>query len=100
MDHHRAIRRREHLRRRLAAVRPVPPPVPDRDARLDLADALRRLTPEQRRILGFRFVAGLSVVETARVLGVAEGTVKSRAHRAVARLRGALSNGGELAWNA
>ena len=99
MDHHRAARRRETLRRRLAAAGPATPSVPDPDAGVVLADALRRLSPEHRRILGFRFVAGLSVGETAAVLGVAEGTVKSRAHRALARLRRALSSRGELAWS-
>ena len=87
MDHHRAVRRREDLRRRLAAARPLTPHLPDPDARMVLADALCRLTPEQRRVLGLRFVTGLSVGETAGVLGVAEGTVKSRLHRAARHLR-------------
>jgi RNA polymerase sigma-70 factor (ECF subfamily) len=38
-------------------------------------------------VLGCRFVAGLSEAETAEVLGIARGTVKSRTSRALNRLR-------------
>ncbi len=49
---------------------------------VDVRAALARLAPEQRAILVLRDVDGLSEAETARALGVAEGTVKSRLHRA------------------
>ena len=42
----------------------------------------RAFAPEQRAILVLRDVDGLSEAEAARLLGVAEGTVKSRLHRA------------------
>jgi RNA polymerase sigma factor (sigma-70 family) len=48
------------------------------DVRATLAD----LAPEQRAILVLRDVEGLSEADAARFLGVAEGTVKSRLHRA------------------
>jgi len=48
----------------------------------DIADVLRRLTPEQRAILVLRDLEGFSEAEAATLLGVERGTVKSRLHRA------------------
>jgi RNA polymerase sigma factor (sigma-70 family) len=49
---------------------------------IDVRSALAGLSPEQRAILFLRDVDGLSETEAAALLGVAEGTVKSRLHRA------------------
>lgn len=54
-------------------------------------DALRRLSPELRAVLQATVLDGLSVRETALLLGVPEGTVKTRAMRARRLLREALS---------
>lgn len=48
--------------------------------------ALGRLPLEQRQVLVLRYVADLTERATADVLGVAVGTVKSRASRALAAL--------------
>jgi RNA polymerase sigma-70 factor (ECF subfamily) len=56
-----------------------------------LADALARLSAHDREVLGCRFVAGLGERETAEVLSIAVGTVKSRTSRALARLAGELA---------
>jgi RNA polymerase sigma factor (sigma-70 family) len=53
----------------------------------ELQAALRALPSEQRETLELVFYHGLSLEEAARVLKVAPGTVKSRLHRAKARLR-------------
>lgn len=53
----------------------------------DLQDALEALPIEQREMLDLVFYHGLSLEETALVLGVPQGTVKSRLHRARQRLR-------------
>ena len=53
----------------------------------DLVGALAQLREEDRAVLGCRFVAELSEAETATVLGIAAGTVKSRTSRALGRLR-------------
>jgi RNA polymerase sigma-70 factor, ECF subfamily len=53
---------------------------------LDLADALAVLPLDQRQMLVLRYALGSSVREVADTLGVAEGTVKSRVHRARQRL--------------
>jgi RNA polymerase sigma factor (sigma-70 family) len=48
--------------------------------------ALHRLPRRQREALVLRFYADLSEEETARVMGVSRGTVKSTTHRAIAAL--------------
>lgn len=52
-----------------------------------VAAALGRLQLDDREILGCRFVAELSETETAEVLDVPIGTVKSRTSRALAKLQ-------------
>ncbi len=48
--------------------------------------ALQRLAPEQQAALVLVDMLGYSVFDAAQVLGVPEGTVKSRAARGRARL--------------
>jgi len=48
--------------------------------------ALGRLSRAQRQVLVLRYFVDLTEVQTARVLGIAPGTVKSRAARALALL--------------
>ncbi|TRO56022.1 sigma-70 family RNA polymerase sigma factor [Streptomyces sp. IB201691-2A2] len=62
---------------------------------LDLMDALGRLTPAHREVLVEIFYRGHSQAEVAVRLGVAEGTVKSRAHRAMKALRQLYINAGD-----
>lgn len=57
------------------------------DLRLALAAALSRLTPRQRAVVVLRYVEDLAETEVAAVLDVSVGTVRSTAHRALARLR-------------
>nr|WP_232827630.1 RNA polymerase sigma factor [Jiangella endophytica] len=57
----------------------------------ELATALDRLSPELRAVLQATVLDGLTVRETALLLDVPEGTVKSRAVRARRQLREALS---------
>jgi RNA polymerase sigma-70 factor (ECF subfamily) len=49
--------------------------------------AVRRLDATDQEIIYLRYFLELSVEETAQTLGVAAGTVKSRLHRALGRLR-------------
>lgn len=57
----------------------------------DLGDALRRLAPELRQVLQAMVLDGLSVRETAVLLRIPEGTVKTRARRARIAMRKALT---------
>lgn len=62
--------------------------------RLALRRAVNGLSPEHRQVVALRYFAGLTVPETARTLGVRQGTVKSRLHRALALLRQELADSG------
>ena len=52
-----------------------------------LWQAVRRLSQQDQEIIYLRYYLELPESETASTLGVAPGTVKSRLHRALARLR-------------
>jgi RNA polymerase sigma-70 factor, ECF subfamily len=74
-----------------ASVAPDPAEWLVRQERRDgLRQALATLTFEQREALSLRFGQELSVQETAAVLGLPVGTVKSRTFNALRRLRSAL----------
>jgi RNA polymerase sigma-70 factor, ECF subfamily len=57
----------------------------------DLAAAMAGLSPELRAVLQATVLDGLTTREAARLLGIPAGTVKTRAMRARAELRGALA---------
>ena len=90
-------RRRSAGRRSALALRAAEPErVEDRSAeaqviagesRAALLAGLAKLRPDDRLVLGCRFLLELSEAETAAALGVRQGTVKSRTSRALARLR-------------
>lgn len=54
---------------------------------LALQQALARLTPKQRTILVLRFYEDLTEAQTAALIGVRLGTVKSQTRHALTRLR-------------
>jgi RNA polymerase sigma-70 factor (ECF subfamily) len=56
----------------------------------DVGAALRTLSPELRQVLRVTVVDGLSTREAAHLLGIPQGTVKSRLRTAKAQLRGQL----------
>lgn len=66
------------------------------ERREGLRAALAELTFEQREVLSLRFGQELSVQETAAVLAVPDGTVKSRTFTALRRLRDALKQREEV----
>lgn len=71
------------------------PPEPDphpggheaSDQRHDLWTAMGRLPRRQRAVVVLRFVEDLTEAETAELLGVSRGTVKSQTSKALAKLR-------------
>ena len=69
--------------------------VPDHAARssdrMALLEALATLPRRQRACVVLRYYEDLPVVEVARMLGVAEGTVKSQTARGLAALQSAYA---------
>ncbi|OLB78122.1 MAG: RNA polymerase subunit sigma [Actinobacteria bacterium 13_2_20CM_2_71_6] len=60
------------------------------DLRLSMRQALLRLPPDQRAVLVLRYYEDLTETQVAQMLDCSIGTVRSRTHRAVTRLRGLL----------
>ena len=89
-------RRRARGRRATLALRAADPEMPGEDPeaaalaserRNRLLTAVERLRDDDRDVLACRYFLELSEDETAAALGIARGTVKSRAHRALGRLQ-------------
>jgi RNA polymerase sigma-70 factor (ECF subfamily) len=72
--------------------KPLSDPSGVSDTALDVQAALRRLVPDQQAALVLVDMLGYSIADAASVLGVSEGTVKSRAARGRARLAPILSH--------
>jgi RNA polymerase sigma factor (sigma-70 family) len=93
----RSAGRRAGLVLRVAEDRPSDAAAPSPEAavlagetRAVLLGAMDRLSEDDRLVLAYRYFLDLSEAETATALGIPRGTVKSRASRAIARLRGRL----------
>ena len=84
---------RDLLRRRtleqavLRRLRPRPAPELEANEMLDVLDGLSR---PQREVIVLRFYLGCTTPEIAELIGVPEGTVRSRMQRGIQQLRGAL----------
>jgi RNA polymerase sigma-70 factor (ECF subfamily) len=59
----------------------------------ELLRCVRKLNPDQQQCIELRFLQGLSVAETARIMDRNEGAVKALQHRAVRRLAQLLPEG-------
>jgi RNA polymerase sigma factor (sigma-70 family) len=59
---------------------------------IDLGRALRRLDPDERRLLALRYVAGLDSTQIAREAGLSASGVRSRLSRLLDRLRRELDD--------
>lgn len=59
-----------------------------------LSTVVGRLSADDQLVIGARYFLGLSEAETATVLGLRRGTVKSRLSRALGRLRAQLEESG------
>ena len=65
-------------------------PFPDRDA--ELADAVRKLSPQRRMVVFLRYYADLPLAEISEILGIAEGTVSATLAQARSALHAALAD--------
>ena len=95
----RSRKRREALGLRAASEMASGGAVPSPEAlaledeqRRELLAAVNRLDERDRDVLACRYFLELSEEETATVLGVRRGTVKSRTARALERLRGEVAS--------
>jgi RNA polymerase sigma-70 factor (sigma-E family) len=70
----------------------VSDPSAQADLRLALRAALRQLPSVQRTVVVLRYYEDLPEARVAELLGCSVGTVRSRTHRAVTRLRQLLPN--------
>jgi RNA polymerase sigma-70 factor (ECF subfamily) len=70
----------------LAIGHAAPDPSSHSDTSLDVASALRTLPPDQQAALVLVDMLGYSVADASDILGVSQGTVKSRCARGRARL--------------
>jgi RNA polymerase sigma-70 factor (ECF subfamily) len=70
----------------LAIGQATPDPSSSSDVSLDVQSALRTLPPDQQAALVLVDMLGYSVADAAEILGVSQGTVKSRCARGRARL--------------
>ncbi len=88
--------RRMSVRRAAAAARRPPPPAepPGEDVIL-LVNALRKLSPAQRRALTLHYLLDLSLAEIANETGASIGTVKSWLSRGRVALAAALDSSTE-----
>jgi RNA polymerase sigma-70 factor (ECF subfamily) len=87
--HHLELRLVERFRPGDAAPSPEAETVAAEDTRR-LLNLVNSLSDEDRLVITSRYLLELSGEETAAVLGIPEGTVKSRLSRALARLRTTL----------
>jgi RNA polymerase sigma factor (sigma-70 family) len=65
-------------------------PVLRAETRAEIKALLGKLSPEQRLIMELRYFVGLEVNEIAGLTGQPAGTVKSRLHRTLEKLRSNL----------
>jgi RNA polymerase sigma-70 factor (ECF subfamily) len=61
-----------------------------------LLEAVKQLNPEQQECIVLRFLQGLSVAETAQVMGKNDGAIKALQYRAIRSLGRLLPEGVEL----
>ena len=84
------------LRRWSMQVRPLPLEASTSDDTGAVADreqlerGFERLRPEKRAVLVLHYYSGFSAAEIARMLGIPEGTARSRLHYATEAMRAAL----------
>ncbi|MEP6638806.1 MAG: RNA polymerase sigma factor [Chloroflexota bacterium] len=84
--------RRRRTVREIHVADPTQPPDRDHAQMIDLADALDRLAPKDRTIVGMRFVGGFESEEIGQAVGMTASGVRVRLHRCLERLRKELGD--------
>lgn len=86
------LRRRQVAERHDTSLGLDPPPAEAPMHLIEFRDVLMTLSWNQRTVIVLRFLEGLSVRETARILDCRESTVRSHSRRGLKRLRKDLSS--------
>ena len=81
------IRKKQNVEKLINNVNPKSETLTSKNENEDLEQAIQKLSDEHKSIIILRFAQGLQVGQIASILNIAEGTVKSRLHRAITRLR-------------
>lgn len=95
VNEHRSAWRRPWRRRELTTAEPPDQPAPDTPydgERAAVWALVATLPPQRRAVIVLRYYEGLSEAETAALLGISTGTVKSQSSRALAALRTHLAD--------
>ena len=82
-----ALRRRAHLVAMTDTMTDPEPPQDDPIDAIDLARALATLRPDDRRLIGLRYVSGFNSTELAEAFGMSPEGVRTRLKRILERLR-------------
>jgi len=85
-------RRRRSVREIPVATVDEPTISSERDAHIDLANALAQLKPDDRALLALRYVAGFDSNELARATGLSPSGTRARLARLLSRMRTELSD--------
>lgn len=85
-------RRRTHHEEPRAALPDSPAPGDDRELRMVLRAALLRLEPLDRAVVVLRYLDDVPVDDVGRVLGLSATAVRSRAKRALDKVRATLGD--------
>jgi RNA polymerase sigma-70 factor (sigma-E family) len=85
-------RRRTHHERPLAALPESPVAADDADLRVVLRTALSELAPLDRAVVVLRYLDDVPVDDVGRMLGLSPTAVRSRAKRALAKVRATLGD--------
>ena len=77
-----------------ASTTPTDPVAEGVELRIDLSEAIDRLSGRQREVVVMRYLIDLSEDEVADGLGMSTGSVKTHLHRATKKLRADLNDSG------
>ena len=87
-----SLRKRAHLVAMPDTMTDENAPTDDPIAVIDLARALATLRPEERRLIGLRYVSGFNATELAEAFGISPEGVRTRLKRILQRLRKELGD--------
>jgi RNA polymerase sigma-70 factor (ECF subfamily) len=87
-------RRKEHLPSEELPEVPIPPEIEDLADRETISRLLAELPRKGQEVLILHHLLGLSFQEVGKILGVATGTAKVRAHRAIKAIRERITDDG------